>query len=223
MKFTSQINNVAAYKWGLNLQEAVLFDWLSVLPTWAEKYQDNENLFFASRNEACRELPLLTTKPDTIYRYYKSLDHKGIIKYQKIGGRDYIEFTEKTKDWFKLGEISEQTRKKIRTNSEKFPTNKNTINNNTKDKERESLFLKFWDMYDKKVDTAKVKKKFMRLDNPTIENIFEKLPRYIESKPDKAFRKNPLTWLNGECWNDEIIEAVRDVEMDSKYKPKRFF
>jgi len=24
------------------------------------------------------------------------------------------------------------------------------------------------------------------------------------------FRKNPLTWLNGECWNDEIKETTTE-------------
>ena len=27
---------------------------------------------------------------------------------------------------------------------------------------------------------------------------------YVLSTPDVKFRKNPLTWLNGKCWNDEI-------------------
>jgi hypothetical protein len=30
-------------------------------------------------------------------------------------------------------------------------------------------------------------------------------PAYVESTPDKAYRKDPLTYLNGKCWNDEII------------------
>ena len=28
---------------------------------------------------------------------------------------------------------------------------------------------------------------------------------YVDSTPDKQFRKDPTTYLNNECWNDEII------------------
>ena len=31
------------------------------------------------------------------------------------------------------------------------------------------------------------------------------LPGYIQSKPDKQFRKHPTTFLNNEGWKDEII------------------
>jgi hypothetical protein len=29
----------------------------------------------------------------------------------------------------------------------------------------------------------------------------------LKSKSDIQYRKNPLTWLNGKCWNDEITES----------------
>jgi hypothetical protein len=67
-------------------------------------------------------------------------------------------------------------------------------------------FAEFWDLYGKKTDSSKCKTKFARLTKTEIELLFEKLPAYIKSTPDKQYRKNPITWLNGKCWNDEIMQ-----------------
>ena len=67
-------------------------------------------------------------------------------------------------------------------------------------------FAEFWDLYGKKTDSSKCKTKFARLTKTEIELLFEKLPAYIKSTPDKQWRKNPITWLNGKCWNDEIMQ-----------------
>lgn len=66
----------------------------------------------------------------------------------------------------------------------------------------ESDFSKFWSLYNKKVDSKKCKDKFIKLSKSDIEKIIEVLPSYIYSTPDIQFRKNPLTWLNGKCWED---------------------
>ena len=65
-------------------------------------------------------------------------------------------------------------------------------------------FAEFWDLYGKKVDSKKCEAKFKKLKADDINIIFEKLPEYIKSISDKKYMKNPLTWLNGKCWNDEI-------------------
>lgn len=67
-----------------------------------------------------------------------------------------------------------------------------------------SRFSEFWDLYAKKVDSKKCEAKFKKLSVSEVDAIFAILPEYIKSTPDKQFRKNPLTWLNGKCWNDEI-------------------
>lgn len=70
-----------------------------------------------------------------------------------------------------------------------------------------SRFSEFWDLYAKKVDSKKCEAKFKKLSVSDIDAIFSILPEYIKSTPDKQYRKNPLTWLNGKCWNDEIQQA----------------
>lgn len=65
------------------------------------------------------------------------------------------------------------------------------------------LFERFWNMYDKKEGRSKCESKFKKLKPEQIEKIFEILPTYIARTPDSKYRKNPLTYLNGEHWNDE--------------------
>jgi uncharacterized protein YdaU (DUF1376 family) len=83
------------------------------------------------------------------------------------------------------------------TINHKPPTNKQVI----KDPSR---FAEFWDLYAKKTDSKKCEAKFNKLTRVEIDLIFEKLPLYIQSTPDKQYRKNPMTWLTGKCWNDEV-------------------
>jgi hypothetical protein len=79
-------------------------------------------------------------------------------------------------------------------------------------------FDEFWDLYDKKNDRKKCEQKFNRLTNEQLKKIKEVLPIYIKSKPDVIFRKNPLTWLNGECWNDEVKnETILQKESNNPY------
>ena len=89
-------------------------------------------------------------------------------------------------------------------NKNKNKTNNKSDNNKEVTKDR---FAEFWDLYGKKVDTSKCKTKFSKLSDSDIDLVFKNLPAYVKSKPDKQFRKNPITWLNGKCWNDEIMQA----------------
>jgi uncharacterized protein YdaU (DUF1376 family) len=73
------------------------------------------------------------------------------------------------------------------------------------DKNKES-FERFWNLYGKKVDRDKCQTKWGKLKDEEIESILKVVSAYVSSTPDKQYRKNPLTWLNGKCWNDEIKE-----------------
>lgn len=92
--------------------------------------------------------------------------------------------------------------------------NKNkTKNKNKNDSDKEvtselvviDRFNEFWDLYAKKTDSSKCKAKFAKLTKVEIDLLFDQLPHYIKSTPDKQYRKNPITWLNGKCWNDEVM------------------
>jgi hypothetical protein len=66
-------------------------------------------------------------------------------------------------------------------------------------------FDDFWEAYGKKVDRPKCEKKWKKISQEAREKLMDHVPRYVESSPEIQYRKNPLTYLNGECWNDEII------------------
>ncbi len=83
-------------------------------------------------------------------------------------------------------------------------------------------FAEFWDLYGKKSDSAKCKAKFSKLSKSDIELIFEKLPAYINSTPDKQYRKNPITWLNGKCWNDEIIQPNNQAKSTHTFETQNY-
>ena len=156
MRFSTYINNQKAIEWGLNANQAALFDLLNQATSWAEEIiVDGVVYYWVSRNKVLEELPLFYKTSDTVYRHFAELDEKGLIIYLKQGkhgDKDLIRLTEKGKSWneFKpeqirdnseinpslgdeLGNKSEITRKQIRDNSEINPTNNNTNYKNTTD------------------------------------------------------------------------------------------
>lgn len=67
-------------------------------------------------------------------------------------------------------------------------------------------FDSFWDLYDKKIgDKRKIEPKWNKLSDNDKKAIMDYIPKYIQSQPDKQYRKNPETFLNNQGWKDEII------------------
>jgi len=130
MQFSSTIDNITSSKWGFNLQEAYVFSWMAQVPLWAEQaIIGNRVYYFASKNKAIEDIgALITTKRDTMYRYYKKIANKGIIDLQRINGKDYISFNKKAADWNKYS--------KNLTQSENNPSagQKDSLNGNSLNK-----------------------------------------------------------------------------------------
>jgi len=63
----------------------------------------------------------------------------------------------------------------------------------------------FWETYNKKVDRVKCEKVWNKLTLDEINKITLSVKKYVDANPDSQFRKNPLTYLNGKCFNDEIV------------------
>jgi hypothetical protein len=66
-------------------------------------------------------------------------------------------------------------------------------------------FEQFWNMYDKKLGREICDKKYKKLNETERQKIKEHLPKYCLSTPDKQYRKNPITYLNQKCWNDDVL------------------
>lgn len=108
----------------------------------------------------------------------------------------------------------------------KYNQTGNNVNRNKESKEEESKgkdskikdsnkidFEIFWDMYDKKVGrNEKIKSMWDKLSVETQQKILNYIPKYIELRPNKEFRKDPQTFFDNESWNDELI---------GKQKPKK--
>lgn len=85
-----------------------------------------------------------------------------------------------------------------------------------------SRFAEFWDLYGKKVDRPKCEKKFSKLTSTEIVLLFTNLPLYIKSKPEKQYRKDPIRWLNGKCWNDEIIQTNKQAQSVHSFTEQKY-
>lgn len=76
------------------------------------------------------------------------------------------------------------------------------------EKEKEEIyptFIDFWNLYDKKIDKESCESKWNKLSQKEKEQIMDYLPSYIQSTPDKTFRKHPKTFLNNKSWTNELI------------------
>ena len=73
-------------------------------------------------------------------------------------------------------------------------------------------FETFWEMYGKKRDRKKSEVAYARITEKERAKIKEHLPRYVESTPDVMYRKNPLTYIHGACWNDEIATKQSNTQ-----------
>jgi len=73
-----------------------------------------------------------------------------------------------------------------------------------KDKDKEIEFDLFWNKYDKKIGREKTHKKFTALKDSEIKAILAVVDNYVKNTPDLQYRKNPVTWLNGKHWEDEV-------------------
>lgn len=109
----------------------------------------------------------------------------------------------------------------IETNemTNKRPTNDQQTTTIKERKEIEEVkevysFDEFWSTYGKSIDKTKCKAKFEKLSNEVKLKIKEVLPLYVQSTPDKQFRKNPQTWLNGQCWNDEVKTIMKEETVE---------
>ncbi|MCL1933967.1 MAG: hypothetical protein FWF53_09190 [Candidatus Azobacteroides sp.] len=87
----------------------------------------------------------------------------------------------------------------------------------------ELSFEKVWELYERKGNKKTSMKKWETLKNHCREAALKHIPLYVQSTPDKQYRKNFETYLNRECWNDEIItknlsKSIEDKQSNIKNK-----
>ena len=136
MRFITTLNNQKCMEWKLNATQGILVSLLYEANAWAkEVIIEDEVYYFVSRNLVISELPMFFDKPDTVYREFKKLSEKGIIKYKKHGKMDLVRLTEKGKEWnFLKSENNSEKNPSFQENSEKNPSKfgKKSENNSEK-------------------------------------------------------------------------------------------
>jgi len=94
-----------------------------------------------------------------------------------------------------------------------------TINRTkTKTEILDAKFEDWWLWYDYKVSKEKAKKSWNKLNEKEKDIALQSVQAYVESTPDKTYRKHPTTYLNQKCFNDEIIN--RNTTSQSRIAPK---
>ena len=94
-----------------------------------------------------------------------------------------------------------------------------TINRTkTKTEILDQKFEDWWLWYDYKISKEKAKKSWNKLNEKEKDIALQSVQAYVESTPDKSFRKHPTTYLNQKSFNDEIIN--RNTTNQSRISPK---
>ena len=69
----------------------------------------------------------------------------------------------------------------------------------------ESEFAHIWELYGKKGNRKVSTARYLGLSSATRLLVIDKVPAYVLSTPEKQYRKDFQSYLNLECWNDEVI------------------
>lgn len=119
-------------------------------------------------------------------------------------------------DDYQGGLRTSQTQTERQPNASQTPADtNNNINNSNNIISEDAIskidvypFDEFWNDYDKKRGSKeKLIKKWNKISDSEKLKIKEHIPIYKKAQPDKAFRKDPETFLNNKSWNDEIITS----------------
>ena len=77
----------------------------------------------------------------------------------------------------------------------------------------EKEFYVFWDLYANKKGSKKCLAKWIKLTDNQRKLAIEKTPEYVATIKDKTYQKHPLTYLNGEHWNDELTNnGIKQID-----------
>lgn len=153
----------------------------------------------------------------------------GLILEYEVAGRSYIRiknFGQRMRNMrnkFPEPEnvVADNSQKVAANGGESRPETRNQKLETESEKETESesesasaqvvvwpTFEDWWEAYGKKVNVGKCKKKWEQIPHPAREKIMAHTGEYVKATPELQYRKHPLTYLNNESWNDEIIQRT---------------
>ena len=82
----------------------------------------------------------------------------------------------------------------------------------------------FWSMYDKKVNKVASLKAWGKLRPTDHMAIMQHVEVYVESTPEKQFRKDPVNYLKDRVWEDEVVQraAISEAPKNKPQQPPVF-
>ena len=216
MRFITTLNNQKCMEWKLNATQGILVSLLYEANAWAkEVIIEDEVYYFVSRNLVISELPMFFDKPDTVYREFKKLSEKGIIKYKKHWKMDLVRLTEKGKEWnfLKSENNSEKNPskfgKKSENNSEKNPTYKDTIlhkDTNNKDNNIYSAVINY------------LNEKTNRTGREKYNSNSKEIRKYIKARQSEGYTLEDFKQVI-----DNMTVAWIDTEWETYLRPRTLF
>ncbi len=192
--------------------------------------------FIFGRHSAAKELKM---NSNTIYKRMMKLKSIGNITMQSnthyslvtICNWEHYQSDKSKKEQADYQQGNTQVTAKYQpSNTDKNVKNEKNVNNDKKEDLKENTlcdFETFWKAYPNRKGrkACENKWKIIKPDNELLKKILSAIIEQKEwrdnAKPGE-FRpewKNPLTWLNQECWEDEIVKPMQDSRNPQKAPP----
>ena len=235
MRFSTYLNNKKCMEWKLNAQQGILFSLLYDCSNWAkEVIVEEETYYFVSRNLVINELPMFFEKPDTVYREFKKLFEKGLIKYIKKDKMDLIRITKKGKEWnFSNFENNSEKNPSSEENSEKNPSKfgKKSENNSEKNPTNKDNNIYYKDTNNKYIYRSKefieafesYKKMRKSIKKPMTENSVKRMLKKLEKIGNEETAIKMLNEAEDKCWLDvyKKEEGNNGNNFNTRYSRKK--
>lgn len=219
MRFNLHLNQIKCLEWGINPTQGFIIDLLTQVHTWAKPAMiKNELFYFVARSKVAEELPLIfdikkgkANHFDSVYRVFKQLEKKGLIKHIKSGTKDMISLTEKGKTWNKVDNSESHPTKlgiSSDSNSDTNPTYNTTILDNTNNN-KEEFFEIFWRSYHKhinkpKTDRVAAIKHWKKLNKTDKQKAIKMIPIYSKSIDNHQYAHKARTYLADRLFENEF-------------------
>lgn len=78
----------------------------------------------------------------------------------------------------------------------------------------ETGFTEFWNAYGKKTGAKPAFSSWNRMSKKDRAAAMGRVKDYVASTPDVRFRKNPSTWLNQRCWEDDMVAPQKPMPQE---------
>lgn len=73
-------------------------------------------------------------------------------------------------------------------------------------------FEQWWNLYNKKRGKPKCLNKWLHMTKKDRAACIAATPKYVASITNKVYQKDPLTYLNGRAWEDEIYSEYDGIQ-----------